>query len=1158
MSSKILLRRGTAAEWSSANPILGNGELGIETDTLKIKIGNGSSTWSQLSSYANVTPAQLTSQINSLISAAPSTLDTLNELAAAINNDASFSTTVNNLLTGKVSKSGGDTITASTASTVGVVVKGAASQTANLQQWQTSTGFTLAKIDANGNFTFNTAANVINGALAAYTPLTIKGAASQTANLQEWQDSAGTMLANVSSSGQFLTPRLTITNGGNIVDSAGTTPYFGFGSNQIAIYTRNAAYKGLIIQGSASQTANLQEWQDSAGTVITRVGPSGVIETTVQLSARSALTAGTNNYLSASLSVIPLNASVVGQVIRGAASQTADLQQWQNSAGTVLANISASGVITSTAKIMYLDNGALRFGYGGGNIGSNLAIGNTALNNNTTGTDNFALGSYSMYNTTTGGYNVAVGTGTLYWNVVGAGNTAIGSSALNNNTSSDNTAIGIMALVNSTSGYGNSGLGSGTLTSNTTANYNTAVGRSAGTMFTTGGNNTVVGAISFYHSSTTSTGVNNTALGYGAGAGNTGSSNLFLGYSAGSQETGSNKLYIANSNTTTPLIGGDFSAKTLTVAGNASIISQATGTVGLIVKGLASQTANLQEWQNSAGTVLASISANGGLFIKPTSTSGNLLKFENTGNTFGWSVPANEANAIVFDVNRDPRIYWGSNMIWTMESTPNSSVIRPYTSDRYAMTVRGLASQTGDLQQWQNSTGTVLAKVDKDGNFSNVAAFASISATSVSAIGGNITTTYGLYSNLPASTNAGIAVLPWAANIPGAIIRGFASQTANLQEWQNSSGTVNSYMRVDGFLYAGGGVNGVTVNAGNYVSGGILTAQGYATTQTTSLFKAVASQTANITEWQNSSGTVLAKVNATGALTSSGDMTITNGAVTLTVNQVVYSPGYSLMQFGSSIKATNYSTTSPTFLVQGPASQTANLQEWQDSTGSIQANVNNVGIFNSNNATGFQIAAATYYGTLNGGQTARVQAGGSVGANPHLVVRQSSGATGNLQEWQDSAGTVLAKVTQTGNGAFSYIAGTNGILQSLTGLLASTNITTRVNLTVQAIASQTANLQEWQQSDGTITSYIGNDGNVFIQNNRALFVNSGYIGSASFVTKAAGPTWNGIIVRGAASQTADLQQWQNSAGTVLAEVTASGGFELNGKDIELMNIMGAY
>lgn len=71
MTSRILLRRGTAAQWASANPILGSGELGVETDTLKFKIGNGTSTWTQLTSYANITPSDLTSAINGLINAAP-------------------------------------------------------------------------------------------------------------------------------------------------------------------------------------------------------------------------------------------------------------------------------------------------------------------------------------------------------------------------------------------------------------------------------------------------------------------------------------------------------------------------------------------------------------------------------------------------------------------------------------------------------------------------------------------------------------------------------------------------------------------------------------------------------------------------------------------------------------------------------------------------------------------------------------------------------------------------------------------------------------------------------------------------------------------------------------------------------------------------------
>jgi len=49
MPVQIQLRRGTAADWTSANPTLAAGELGLETDTAKYKIGTGSTAWSSLS-----------------------------------------------------------------------------------------------------------------------------------------------------------------------------------------------------------------------------------------------------------------------------------------------------------------------------------------------------------------------------------------------------------------------------------------------------------------------------------------------------------------------------------------------------------------------------------------------------------------------------------------------------------------------------------------------------------------------------------------------------------------------------------------------------------------------------------------------------------------------------------------------------------------------------------------------------------------------------------------------------------------------------------------------------------------------------------------------------------------------------------------------------
>lgn len=49
MAVRLQLRRGTAAQWTSANPTLLPGEVGLETDTGLFKTGNGSTAWTSLS-----------------------------------------------------------------------------------------------------------------------------------------------------------------------------------------------------------------------------------------------------------------------------------------------------------------------------------------------------------------------------------------------------------------------------------------------------------------------------------------------------------------------------------------------------------------------------------------------------------------------------------------------------------------------------------------------------------------------------------------------------------------------------------------------------------------------------------------------------------------------------------------------------------------------------------------------------------------------------------------------------------------------------------------------------------------------------------------------------------------------------------------------------
>jgi hypothetical protein len=48
MAQQIQLRRGTAAAWTAANPTLAEGEMGLEVDTNKFKIGTGTTAWNSL------------------------------------------------------------------------------------------------------------------------------------------------------------------------------------------------------------------------------------------------------------------------------------------------------------------------------------------------------------------------------------------------------------------------------------------------------------------------------------------------------------------------------------------------------------------------------------------------------------------------------------------------------------------------------------------------------------------------------------------------------------------------------------------------------------------------------------------------------------------------------------------------------------------------------------------------------------------------------------------------------------------------------------------------------------------------------------------------------------------------------------------------------
>ena len=55
MAIRMQQRRGTATQWTTANPVLNAAEIGWESDTNKFKIGDGTNNWSTLTYFVDAT-----------------------------------------------------------------------------------------------------------------------------------------------------------------------------------------------------------------------------------------------------------------------------------------------------------------------------------------------------------------------------------------------------------------------------------------------------------------------------------------------------------------------------------------------------------------------------------------------------------------------------------------------------------------------------------------------------------------------------------------------------------------------------------------------------------------------------------------------------------------------------------------------------------------------------------------------------------------------------------------------------------------------------------------------------------------------------------------------------------------------------------------------
>lgn len=625
-------------------------------------------------------------------------------------------------------------------------------------------------------------------------------------------------------------------------------------------------------------------------------------------------------------------------------------------------------------------------------------------------------------------------------------------------------------------------------------------------------------------------------------------------------------------------------------------VSDSATTMPLMVKGAASQTADLQRWQNSAGTSLAKVDASGNV----TATSYNLSDAK-------FLIRKTLKKAVVPSANPATGDYWdlytfdytgtslqgtfyiqlslsgsgfGQNLTYTLPVGYNMDWLsnygnanNPFNGGSWVnltpLTFSPRHLMTGDYANMQvkvvnnvmylrirmsgalTATPTFYVYVQQSEEFVN----ASITELFTS---GNDATTPSTLANFISSKAGSTAVYNpvtmWSSlntTIP-LTLRGAASQTANLQEWQDSAGTAMAYVRNDGLISTGGsGLLTNLIRANAFTTGGRIlvndaspiTVDTTSTTVVPMVVKGVASQTADLQQWRDSSGTSVVRLDPSGRVSILAGTTDVMGTANAT------------------LALNTHATGAIGLVIRGRASQTGDLQQWQDSTGAVLGKIDTNGGFQHTSSS----ADTTPFNTTPNSVVLRNTSSTNGSYNVISGLSNNTIAAGisfRYNDWTNSYGQVfMGTRSASGFNSNAFVLNPGG------GLQLSNNVANTTGLIVKGAASQTANLQEWQNSAGTAVANITSDGNF----NSPTITATSYLNlsnttggiavQGSYALRASGAKFTagltaiantqfgilvtaaadaGLVIKGAASQTGDLTQWQNSSSSVLAKVDASG------------------
>ena len=280
----------------------------------------------------------------------------------------------------------------------------------------------------------------------------------------------------------------------------------------------------------------------------------------------------------------------------------------RTSDGTIANEIRAGVSESQPSNSIYIGYEAGQSASGVGSP-SNTAVGRLALSSNVQGGYNTVFGylnaticTQNSYMTLVGHnmlpyfrspstnvYNTAIGTNIAYGtSFTGMSNTLIGNSILSNTatTASNNIAMGLYTMYVATTASNNVSIGNQSLRNHTTGNQNVALGDSAGKYYGSNSNLTVTN--------------NSVFIGYNTKAsGDSQTNQIVIGHQA--VGNGSNSVTLGNTSITKTVLNGDVGINTISPGAKLHAVAASTTDVVGLFEGAAGQSANVLEVKDSAG-----------------------------------------------------------------------------------------------------------------------------------------------------------------------------------------------------------------------------------------------------------------------------------------------------------------------------------------------------------------------------------------------------------------------------------------------------------------------------------------------------------------------------------------------------------------------------